>query len=62
MSGVFYNVAEDDFPIIQCEYTVKDFDDYEQQIRQILPANKTNSIQREIFSNNSTVPHPLPSI
>ena len=28
---------------------------------QMCPANKTNSIQLEIFSNNSTVPHPLPS-
>ena len=33
VSDVFYYVAEGNFPSIECEYTVKDFDDYEQQIR-----------------------------
>ena len=44
VSDVFFYVAEGNFPSIECEYTVNDFDDYEQQIR---GCNKMQSLTLE---------------
>ena len=41
---MFYYVAEGNSLNIECEYTVKDFDDYEQQIR---GCNKMQSLTLE---------------